>query len=190
MWHIEALAPDGQAAAPEGLLVEQALARLVETTDSVYDAYILKQQDGGIAVVADSSAADSAASRAAKRGCGETASVNRLPFETGQGLLTKPISLPCGEWIRALAPIYDSGGKRVIAVLGLNYSSAEWRANLRKQMPPTCWLPLVWRLLFLRCFISCGRMRNTGRRKPPAGKVSAASRYFSPNPRHGVPVPG
>ncbi len=134
--HIEALVSGDPAAAAEGQLVDQALAQLVETTDSVYYAYILKQQDGNIAVVADSSAADSSTSRPTKRSCEKTASVNLRPFETGESLLTSPIPLPCGNWIRVLVPIYDAGGQNVIAVLGLSYSAAEWKVSLWKKMIP------------------------------------------------------
>ncbi|NLV87264.1 MAG: sensor domain-containing diguanylate cyclase, partial [Clostridiales bacterium] len=134
--HIEPLTAAGTANSPEAKLVEQTLTRLVEITDSVYYAYILKEQDGKMVVVADSSVASCAASRPTKRSCEETADINSLPFETGESLLTEAISLPCGDWIRALVPIYDLSGENVIAVLGLSYSSAQWRADLWKKMIP------------------------------------------------------
>ena len=129
--HIAALAlDDSLPALAEAATVEQSLVRLVETTDWIYYAYILKQQSENIVVIADSSAAVSDTSNPTKRSCEETAEINRLPFETGQSILAEPVSLPCGVWIRALVPIFDSDNKNVIAVLGLSYSDAEWQASV------------------------------------------------------------
>lgn len=134
--HIAELVSNNQATAPDGHLVEQALTHLVEATDSIYYAYILKQQDGNISVIADSSAANSDTSRPTKRSCEETADINQMSFGTGKSYITDPISLPCGDWVRALVPIYDVDRKNVIAVLGLSYSAADWQASLWKKMIP------------------------------------------------------
>lgn len=106
--HIEALAK--QSAPPEGCLVEESLTTLVEVTDSIYYAYILSMRGESAVVVADSSAAKTDSSRPTKRNCEETTEINLLPFETGQSLVTDPISAPCGRWIRVLIPLHNVGG--------------------------------------------------------------------------------
>ena len=135
--HIETLIfDDSTQAISDASLVEQSLVRLVEATDSIYYAYILKQQSENIVVIADSSAAVSDTSNPTKRSCEETAEINRLPFETGQSLVTEPISLPCGTWIRVLVPVKNPENGDIIAALGLSYSASEWQTNLWKKMIP------------------------------------------------------
>lgn len=135
--HVEHIVALGeQAEIQDGRLVEQALTQLVEVTDSIYYAYVLKRQSGNITIVVDSSAADSITSHPTKHSCEETAEINRLPFDTGQSFIIEPISTPDGGWIRALVPILDSDQKNIIAVLGLSYSAAEWYAKLWEKMIP------------------------------------------------------
>ena len=125
-----------QAAASEYHLVERSLTQLVEVTDSIYYAYILEENNGDISIVVDSSAADSITSRPIRSSCEETVESNRLPFDTGESLITEPISTPCGDWIRVLVPIMDSEYKNPVAVLGLTYSEAEWHGKLWEKMIP------------------------------------------------------
>jgi hypothetical protein len=151
--HIEMLALDDPTAS-EGHLVEQSLVHLVEATDSIYYAYILRQQGEDIAIIADSSSADSDTSNPIARHCEETTEVNLLPFETGQSVLAESISTRCGDWMRALVPIYDLKDENVIAVLGLSYSASEWQANLWGRMIPdfvvaACLAALVFTLFNL-----------------------------------------
>ncbi len=152
--HIEALSPEDLDTA-ESLLVTQSLVHLVEATEPIYYAYILKQKDDGIVVAADSAAAQSITSKPIKRLCEETTEVNRLPFETGESILTERITTRCGSWVRALVPIYASGGGQVIAVLGLSYSAEEWQATLSRKMVPDlavvlCLLTLAGAVFHLR----------------------------------------
>lgn len=134
--HIAALASDDPQALADAASVEQSLVRLVEENDSIYYAYILKQQGENIVVITDSSGADSPTSNPTKRSCEETAEINQLPFETGQGLLTEPVSLPCGTWIRALVPVKNPANGDIIAALGLSYSASEWQSTLWERMVP------------------------------------------------------
>jgi diguanylate cyclase (GGDEF)-like protein/PAS domain S-box-containing protein len=133
--HIEELSE--QADTSDARLVEESLVDLVEVTDSIYYAYILKQNDdGSITVSIDSSAADSATSRPTRRNCEETANINKILFDSGRSLVTQPIKSACGEWIRALVPIFSIDKKSVIAVFGISYSADEWNAGLWKRMIP------------------------------------------------------
>lgn len=146
--HIAALAlDDSLPALAEAATVEQSLVRLVETTDWIYYAYILKQQSENIVVIADSSAAVSDTSNPTKRSCEETAEINRLPFETGQSLVTEPISLPCGTWIRVLVPVKNPENGDIIAALGLSYSASEWQSKLWKKMVPDILIVIFLALL-------------------------------------------
>lgn len=137
LMHVEHIAALGeQADASDSYLVEQSLIYLVEVTDSIYYAYILKQHSGNTIVIVDSTAADSATSRPIKHTCEETTEINQIPFETGQSVIADPVSDSFGVWIRALVPIFDSEHKDIISVLGLTYSAAEWYKNLWNKMIP------------------------------------------------------
>lgn len=133
--HITTLvSKDGKDKGIDEQLVEKSLVRLVESTSSIYYSYILKQEDENYFVIADSKANDPSISADRRRNCEETTEINRLPFETGQGIVTNPISSPCGNWVRAIVPIYDIEQENVMAVLGLSYSAEEWNAALWKNM--------------------------------------------------------
>ena len=132
--HIMALG-EGDAASDEEL-VEQSLSHLVEVTDSIYYAYLLKEKNGDIKIVVDSSTADSATSSPTRRSCEEAIGTNSEVFASGEGIVTGPITTPCGEWIRTLVPIFDMDGREVIAVLGISYSAMEWKNNLWTKMIP------------------------------------------------------
>lgn len=152
--HIENLISHG-APDEHAVLVGEALARLVDKTDGIYYAYLLMQSgDGSIKVVADSMMDDTALSSDMRRGCEESVNVNTLPFDTGEGLLSKPVSTICGDWIRALVPIKEVDSDRIVAVLGMSYSTDEWRAGLRRRMLPDfviigCVLILIYSLVDL-----------------------------------------
>lgn len=132
--HIAGLVSDDRT--QNSNLVEQSLVRLVEATDSIYYAYILKQQNENIVVITDSSAAGTGTFSPMRLSCEETVEINRIPFETGQSVISAPISIPCGDWIRVLVPIYNPNNNNVIAVLGLSYSADQWQANLWKKITP------------------------------------------------------
>lgn len=132
--HIEAMVQ--QAEAQDNHLVEQSLENLVEDTESIYYAYILKEEREDIIIIADSSAADSIISQPTMASCESTVEINQLPFERGESFVTESISTSCGDWIRVLAPIFDSDNENILAVLGLSYSTTEWNANIWKKMIP------------------------------------------------------
>lgn len=138
----------------ERRLIESSLTHLVESTDSIYYAYILKREGDGIMVMADSAAAKMGTSRPIRRICEENIDINRLPFESGKSMLAPPVAAPCGDWIRALVPIINTGGN-VVGALGLTYSADEWQAALWRRMVPDivvvgCLLALSLLLLDLR----------------------------------------
>ncbi len=163
--HILELVSDSSApVSTEAIFVEHSLTHLVESTDAIYYAYILKQQDGRTLVVADSSGAQSSTSKPTKRSCEQTVEINNLPFATGQCLLTEPVSTPCGDYIRTLIPIRHPESGQTIAVLGLSYSAAEWQANVKQRMIPDiviviCLLALIVSLISLGH--KQGRLRQT-----------------------------
>lgn len=135
-------------------LIERSLVRLVENTDSIYHAFILKKERDDVVALIDSAAAYPDFPTIVIS-IEETAEINRLPFDTGQSVLTEPISTSYGKWIRALVPIYDLNNEHVVAVLGLSYSADEWQANVWKKMIPeiiivVCLMILVCILLNLR----------------------------------------
>ena len=91
--------------------MEESLVQLVEESNVIYYAYILKEEGGSTKIVADSKAAKSETSRPIRKTC-EGADINEVVFETGQSMIAEPIVTPCGEWIRALVPVYDNDKKR------------------------------------------------------------------------------
>ena len=96
--HITTLvSKDGKDKGIDEQLVEKSLVRLVESTSSIYYSYILKQEDEDYFLIADSNANDPSISADRRRNCEETTEINRLPFETGQSIVTNPISSSCGN---------------------------------------------------------------------------------------------
>jgi sensor histidine kinase regulating citrate/malate metabolism len=150
--HIESLVLNDTTFDKGFSFVEQSLTHLVETTEPIYYAYILKKDNDLITVVADSSAAKSATSNPTKRSCEETTEINLLPFETGEQVVTSPISAPCGDWVRSLVPIYDQNKENVIAVLGLSYSASEWKAKIWKHLQTDILLALFLSALIFALF--------------------------------------
>ena len=117
-------------------LIQESLIGLVENTELVHYAYILKEEGEGIKVIVDSSDVDSIKPQTTMASCEASVEINRLPFESGESFVTKSISTSCGDWIRVLTPIFDWDNENIVAVLGLSYSTHEWYANIWKKMIP------------------------------------------------------
>lgn len=132
--HIEGMGEEADD--QDSLLVHQSLEGLVENTESIYYAYLLKEEMGDIKVIADSSAADSSSSQPTMTSCEGTVEGNRVPFETGESFITESISTPCGNRIRVLTPIFNPNTGDIVTVLGLSYSSYEWYTGIWKSMIP------------------------------------------------------
>lgn len=126
--HIESLVEGNES--PNDHLVDQSLIDLVEATDSISYAYLLKYQNDNITVISDSSRGDTYESQPDRRSCEETVEANKQVFNTGESLVTGSIATACGTSIRVLVPIYD-GDHNIISVLGLSYSTDQWHDNLR-----------------------------------------------------------
>ena len=64
-----------------GYYLEESLVNIVESTNSIYYAYLLKEEGDRLKIVADSSKAESGTSKAIRRTCEEAEEVNKLAFE-------------------------------------------------------------------------------------------------------------
>lgn len=159
MEHLNGLVSDDKTIETVDLgLVEESLAGVVKENDSIYYAYVLKKQDGDIFVIADSSNKDTADFKLMKNSFEEAVEANQIPFETGEGVVTKPMSTSNGKWIRVLVPIFDTDSKDVIATLGLTYSAAEWHAGLWNKMDFD--IIIVICFLILTCTLAVLRYKN------------------------------
>lgn len=115
--------------------VKEKLIRLVETNGLIYYAYLLGEQNGEVLVLADSNTAADATYTPLGDWKRETTDSDWVPFKSDYSLLTKPIYNEWGSWVRTLVPIKDSENK-VIAILGLSFSSIDWNDNIWDEMVP------------------------------------------------------
>ena len=106
--HIEMLTSyDNRDIELVGYYLEESLVNLVETTDSIYYAYLLKEEVDGVKIVVDSSKAESGTSKPIRRTCEEAEEVNKLAFENKEALIAEPVTTECGSWVRSLTPLYN-----------------------------------------------------------------------------------
>ena len=133
-------------------LIKESLVKLVEKSKSVYYAYIVFEKDGGFFSLADSNPNLSAVYPLPDQ-VGNGKNFNYAPiFQDDSPVLTQPFENQWGAWIRAMAHIKDPVTDKTIAVLVLNYPSAEWQAKLWAKMMPDIIVTMVLIIFVLALF--------------------------------------
>lgn len=161
--HIEMLTSyDNRDIESVGYYLEESLVNIVESTDSIYYAYLLKEEGDRLKIVADSSKAESGTSKAIRRTCEEAEEVNKLAFENKKSLITDPVTTKCGSWVRSLTPLYNMEGKDIIGVLGLSYPSGEWKESLYKDIIPDIIIVIFINLLIYVIFLIYNKSKRLG----------------------------
>lgn len=150
--HIESIVYD-EGNEEVGSYLEKSLINLIETTDSIYYAYLLKEEEDGVKIVVDSARAESGTSKPIRRTCEEAEGINQLAFKNKESLITDPVTTKCGSWLRVLTPLYDEDGENIIGVLGLNYSASEWKSSLYKDITPDVIIIIFINLLIYAIFL-------------------------------------
>lgn len=140
--------------------LEESLVKLVETTDSIYYAYLLKDGEEGIKISVDSSRAEKGTSKPIKRTCEEAEDINQRAFNNKQSIITDPVTTKCGSWVRSLTPLYDEEGKEIIGVLGLNYSSKEWAREINRNMISDVLILVFIYILLYSIYLTYSKNKN------------------------------
>lgn len=134
---------------PEYSLTKQSLSNLVKTSKRIHFAYLLAVRDNNMFFLVDSESPDSPDYSPPGQTYEEATDIDWAPFKTGKTKLTPPLTDRWGTWISALVPIKDPLDGKVIAVLGVDYSAAEWYRALWVKMEPNIIIITSLLILFL-----------------------------------------
>ncbi len=118
---------------PEYEMIKDSLVKIIEVNSDFAFAYIYTEIDGKVYFVADSEPADSPDYSPPGQEYPEADEETKLPFETGEPLVTKPATDRWGTWISMLVPMKDKISGEVTAVFGMDYPAQMWtsRVNYR-----------------------------------------------------------
>ena len=133
----------------EYIMTKQSLTRLVGATNPYRFAYLMKERAGEVIFLVDSESPESPDYSPPGQVYYEADDALWDVFRSGETMLAKPTTDRWGTWISALVAIKDPISGETIAVLGLDYSASEWRANLWKQMIPDFVIVFFILILFL-----------------------------------------
>lgn len=152
MLHPEHIAEFSGSTADIGIseygMAKAALTRLVDTTDKIRFAYLLREQNGRLTFLMDSESPDSPDYSPPGQVYEEADDLVREPFGTGLTVITPPVSDRWGTWISALVPVKSPAGGETVAVFGIDFSASEWYAALQEQMIPDIMITAVVLLLY------------------------------------------
>lgn len=121
---------------PEYRMTKASLVRLDAATNPFHFAYLMQEKAGEIIFLVDSEEPDSPDFSPPGQVYDEAGAVLWAVFTDGKTVLSEPTSDRWGTWISALVPVKDPSSGETLAVLGLDYSAAEWYTALWKKMVP------------------------------------------------------
>ncbi len=119
---------------PEYIMTNLSLSNLTKASDSIHFAYILGEQNGEMIFYSDSETPDSPDYSPPGQVYIEAKGIDWEPFRTGKTVLTQPTEDRWGTWISAMVPIIEPLNGKVLAVLGVDYSAAEWKSKIWGKM--------------------------------------------------------
>ncbi len=135
--HIAALSGENQdLEKTEYIMLKTNLQDLVAIANPIHFAYVLAQRDDNLIILIDSESPDSPEYSPPGQVYEEAEKIYYEPFRTGKTVLTDPITDRWGTWISAIVPITDTQNKKVIGVLGIDYSVSEWYTRIWKHLVP------------------------------------------------------
>lgn len=159
--HIAALSgTDDDLARSDYLMIKNNLIHLVQTTNQIRFAYLLGQRDGGLVILADSEPAGSPDYAPPGTVYEKTDPIVLEPFQTGQSVLTPPLTDHRGSWINALVPIRHPGGDQITALFVIRFSAAEWQAQLERKLLPD-FIIVAFMLVFLMVLIYIWKQKSS-----------------------------
>jgi diguanylate cyclase (GGDEF)-like protein/PAS domain S-box-containing protein len=124
-------------------------------------AYIFKLKGGKLYFAVDSELPQSEGYSPPGQEYYEATEQDKLPFLTGEPLLTPPLTDRWGTWVSALVPIKDSQTGAVIAILGIDYPSTYWKAKICHHVLPDVAIFFgILLLLFIIYYIYLGIIKT------------------------------
>ena len=108
-------------AKPEYVLLKKSLAKIIQVNSEFAFAYIYTQRNGKIYFAVDSEPVYSPDYSPPGQEYTEADEEARLPFVSGEPLVTKPSTDRWGTWISMLVPMKDNLLGKTIAVFGMDY---------------------------------------------------------------------
>lgn len=126
----------GNREIPEYRLVKDSLIKLAEATNPIHYIFIIGEEDGSLFVLVDSNSDYASDFSPLGQSYEDGINLDFIPFQTGDSVLTSPVTNQWGSWIRVLTHIKDPATGESLGVLAMSYSAAEWNDTLWKRMIP------------------------------------------------------
>ena len=117
-------------AKPEYDLLKKSLVKIVQVNSEFAFAYIYTQRDGKIYFAVDSEPVYSPDYSPPGQEYTEADEEAKLPFSSGEPLVTKPSTDRWGTWISMLVPMKDNLLGRTFAVFGMDYPAELWNQRM------------------------------------------------------------
>lgn len=134
---------------PEYHLAKAGLIRLVETTNDIHFAYIIKQIDNEMIIIMDSETVDSDNYSPPGDVYYEADDTYKRVFLTKETTITKPITDRWGTWISVLVPIIDPLDNTVVAIFAIDYDAKQWNSNIWQNMTPDFFIIIILTVLLV-----------------------------------------
>jgi PAS domain S-box-containing protein len=77
----------------------------------------------------------------------------RIPFDSGQSLITKPATDRWGTWVSVLVPIKNPETGEVFAVLGIDYPADKWLNEAKRAVAESSIIVIAFILLLMAMYI-------------------------------------
>ncbi len=116
--------------------IKRSLSDFKKHNPEIDYAYIFKLKDGKLYFMVDSEQPQSEGYSPPGQEYYEATEQDKLPFSTGEALLTAPLTDRWGTWVSALVPIKDPRTGAVIAEFGIDYPAAYWKAEIYHHVLP------------------------------------------------------
>lgn len=117
-------------------MTKRSLLQLVQSSDQIRFAYLLAKKDDSLIFLVDSELEDSPDYSPPGQVYYEASPEDFLPFTEGVSVLSGPATDRWGTWYSALIPVKTQDKTETIAVLGIDYSLADWNQRLIKRFVP------------------------------------------------------
>ena len=141
--------------------IKRGLSEFKKHNPEIDYAYIFKLKDGKLYFMVDSELPQSEGYSPPGQEYYEATEQDKLPFLTGEALLTTPLTDRWGTWVSALVPIKDPQTGAVIALFGIDYQAAYWKAEVFQHvLPKVAVVSCMLLLLFVIYYILLGIMKS------------------------------
>ncbi len=150
----------GDRTIPEYRLVKESLIRMAEVTPRIHYVYIIGEKEGRLFILADSNSDYESAYSPLGQSYEDGIDLDYIPFQTGDSVLTSPVTNQWGTWIRVLTHVRDAATGESLGVLAMSYSAAEWNMNIWKRIAPDIVIIALLLLLAVMFFYIHGKHRT------------------------------